>query len=421
VWLSITFCTAGQTNLFPEFRVESSRQYLKAINLLVPAEMGTNAESLFLQARTESHLGAKDEAERLAHKALELEPTRADILVFLSELFVRKDRMEEAKDCLEKAARTEPRCKGGHRELGMVLDRLGDHRGAFEAYRTAVRDFPDDAMARLLLGRRLLDEGKVAEAIPHLEKACELEPETGNAFYALFQAQTKAGDRDKAAKALARFQQLKRSDRAMVMADDALYDNEKEMRRYCAGLHVELGTSLLKQRKEQQGEAHLRQAIQVAPEQPAAFEFLGAFYLARDRLPDARSMYERLVRLNPVVAKYRVNLGTTLLRLKQLAAAEAEWKQALLLNPDEPEALYNMARLYLGTRRDPAQALSLSQRLVGVDSSAASYDLLGWALYVNGKTNDAFSAASQAAERDPTNTFYRERQRRLKEVVGAAR
>ncbi|MCZ7639955.1 MAG: hypothetical protein M5U12_30250 [Verrucomicrobia bacterium] len=88
-------------------------------------------------------------------------------------------------------------------------------------------------------------------------------------------------------------------------------------------------------------------------------------------------------------------------------------KQALELDPQQPAALNNLARLYLGTGAQRSAALELSRRLVEVQPVAASYDLLGWALYANGLTNEARVAAGKAVELDPTNTMYRARLQRL--------
>jgi Flp pilus assembly protein TadD len=88
-------------------------------------------------------------------------------------------------------------------------------------------------------------------------------------------------------------------------------------------------------------------------------------------------------------------------------------RRALELDPAQPAALNNLARHYLGARREPAEALDLAQRLADVQPTAASYDLLGWALYVNGRTNEARTAAARAVELDPANRVYRERLERL--------
>ena len=110
---------------------------------------------------------------------------------------------------------------------------------------------------------------------------------------------------------------------------------------------------------------------------------------------------------------YRLNLGTLLLELKDYPAAVAAWKRVLELDPRQPQALGNLARFYLNARRELPEALKLSRRLAELQPTAASYDLLGWASYANGLTNEARAAAGQAVEREPANPVYRARYQKL--------
>ena len=185
IWLTVALPGLAQTNAFPEFRVETARQYLQTVSQGVPTETGTNAETYFLQARLQSQLGRQEEAERLALEGLRLEPNRADMEVFLADLFIHQDRLREATQRLRRATQLEPKIKGGYRRLGMVLDRLGDRSGAQDAFTRAIGLLPEDATAYLLLGRLLLEQGETPRAIEQLERACELDPQLANAYYAL--------------------------------------------------------------------------------------------------------------------------------------------------------------------------------------------------------------------------------------------
>ena len=123
--------------------------------------------------------------------------------------------------------------------------------------------------------------------------------------------------------------------------------------------------------------------------------------------------YEEMVRRIPARAAYRVNLATLLLQLREAPQAVAELQKALELDPKQPEALANLARFYLASRQNAPEALSLCQRLVAAQPMAPSYDLLGWALYVNGQTRDALDALTNAIRLEPDNPAYRERARKL--------
>ena len=163
------------------------------------------------------------------------------------------------------------------------------------------------------------------------------------------------------------------------------------------------------------------QLVYYAPEHPLAYQRLAALCARTGRLKDAQGFLSTLVRLQPQEPRYGVNLATVLLELKDYPAAICEFERVLQIDPSQPEALNNLARFYLTTRKQLPEALILSRRLVTSEPTAAHYDLLGWALYLNGKTNEAFEACNQAVRRDPDNAAYLERRRRLEQALGAVR
>ena len=150
---------------------------------------------------------------------------------------IRQDRLEQARMRFGQALALNPKIERGYRRLGLVLDRLGDRDGAQDAYEKAVASAPKDAQARLLLGRLLLDRGQAKPAAVHLAKACEIDPDSANAFYALAQAQLMLDDHDTAQSNLKTFQQLKQKEKQALDAENAARDNEQQMRTMTAGFH----------------------------------------------------------------------------------------------------------------------------------------------------------------------------------------
>src|SRR5260370_9093363 len=63
--LSLTSVVKAQTNSFPEFRVENAREDLGSVSQALWAEIGTNAQTCFIQARLQSQLGPKNPAQPL--------------------------------------------------------------------------------------------------------------------------------------------------------------------------------------------------------------------------------------------------------------------------------------------------------------------------------------------------------------------
>ncbi len=403
----------GELAIFPDFRPETAREYLRTVAERLQGQTNLDAEAYHILARLRSQLGEKSEAEQLARLGLERDPKRVEIHTFLAGMLIQQDRMEEAAQCLRQALRLKPEAAREHRQLGMVLDRLGDRAGAREAFETALVLNPGDATGRLLLGRLLLDQGQGKEAALHLEKATELDPKLAGAHYALSQARKQLGDAEGSLRALKTYKELREQEKEALDAQNAALDNEKGMRVLASGFHTELAGYWLQHYQAAVAEKHLLQAMRIAPGEPRAYEILSAVRIQSGRLTEARAVCEDMVRLWPERVTYRVNLGALLLQLREPERGVEQFKQALVLDPNQPMALANLARYYLNTRQNLPEALVLCRRLVEVDPGAAHYDLLGWACFANGQVDAAREAAAQAVERDPTNAVYRERHQKL--------
>ena len=223
------------------------------------------------------------------------------------------------------------------------------------------------------------------------------------------------GNQTAARETLRTFQRLREREKEGLAAQDANYDNDKEMRSVAAGFHTDAAAFFFQHGREDLAEAHLKQAVRVAPREVDAWEMLAGFYLKTGALTSAKEVYENLTRLRPGEAGYHASLGTLLLRLKDNDAAVVELKKALELNPNQLEALDHLARICLGTRRELPEALALCRRCVSLQPTAANYDLLAQACYLNAQYDEARAASAQAVQLDPASTLYREHHRRLNE------
>jgi protein O-GlcNAc transferase len=401
---------------FPPFNTESARVYIETVVTSFSAQAGNRAESRFIRARFHSYLGQQDEAERWARAALDKDHERADIRLFLSDLFIRQSRLEEARDSLRAALAISHSLEGAHRRLGLVLDQLGDRPGAHAAFETGVKKDPQDPDARLLLGQMLLNQNDVPSAILHLEQACQLNPTSPNAYYALAQAQLRAGEPGRAQATLRIFQDLKRQEQAAADAENAARDDARSMRILAATLHTEIAAYLIAAGQSKLAENHLRQVVAITPDESLGYETLATFLLQIGRRQDAVEVCQDLVRLRPENATYRLNLGTLLLELQRFPAAVQELEHALELNPQMIEPLQNLARYHLSARQDSGRALELCRRLVQLAPTAAHYDLLAWASFANGLNAEARAASARSVQLDPGNPTYQKRLQRLQQL-----
>jgi tetratricopeptide (TPR) repeat protein len=132
----------------------------------------------------------------------------------------------------------------------------------------------------------------------------------------------------------------------------------------------------------QRAEALLRQAIDVEPHRMVPYEQLGRLYAGQRRLDDARDQFAELVRRNPRSVSAHTMLAMIQEVLRDTAAAEARYQQALAVDPEAAVAANNLAWIYVASDRHLDQALQLAQTAFKhLPDNPQVNDTLGWAYY----------------------------------------
>jgi len=132
-------------------------------------------------------------AERYFRKAAELNPKSANAEVELGRAIANQGRLEEAEPHYRRAVAIDPEYRQYLMELGSRFEEKGKAEDAIRLY----REFPNQPEVEERLGHLLLQTGKPAEAIPHLEIAVRHSPTPANRF-ALAVAYVKTKHPDKA-------------------------------------------------------------------------------------------------------------------------------------------------------------------------------------------------------------------------------
>lgn len=408
-------CWGAEGGATPQLSIESVPRYVETVCEEARGQGLDKFLVIVAQANVAERTGELTAAEKLLHEALALRPTNAAAHSMMANLMIRQDRLAEARGWLRSALKEDANVEGGFRRLGMVLERLGDATGAKNAFQEALRRSAKDSTAHLLLGRLLLDAGKAEEAIPQLSKASDLEPNSPAAFYALSQAYGRTGDQLAAAKQLGRFQELKGRERAQDLAKLQLQETNT-IPAIAAQFHCELAGAWIQAGQTNRALEHWNRALKLDAEFPPALEARAALALKRGEWARARTDYEKLLKMDSENADYQVQLGVVLLRSNEKELAAKCFERALELDPKNPQALNNLARFYLGSRRESGRALDLAKGLAQVEPNAAAYDLLAWAWYANGNLEEARKASAESVKLDPDEPKYAERLRRLNQL-----
>lgn len=245
---------------------------------------------------------------------------------------------------------------------------------------------PDCFVAHSNLGLDLLQRGQIDTAISHLQKARTLQPDTAEIYNNLGNALRAKGQLDKAIPLYETALQL-RPDLAQAhfnlgsvflqkqQPDLALTHFQKAVALrpdYVAALN-NLGSLLIDLGRSTEAIPHLQQALALRPTDTDALNNLGNAFLRENRPHDALPFYQKAFALDSVSILTRHNLACAHISLGQLAleqsqprVAAAHYQSVLELNPNDVDALSNLAWLLAihpdTTVRDGPHALRLAQK-----------------------------------------------------------
>jgi Flp pilus assembly protein TadD len=262
---------------------------------------------------------------------------------------------------------------------------------AVAALRTIVEQQPDNADAHLLLGRALALTPDISAAIAALRRAVELRPTSAQARYTLGTALARFGDLDVARAAFERTIELDPAFAGAHVSLALLFAQRAELapaRTHLARAIELQGTSpaaayshyLMAQILRQQDQLetalqHLSAAIERRPDYAEAYVSRGLIKVQLLNEVGAREAFETAVRLSPDDATTRSELGAVYLRDSKAHDAIVHLEHALRVRPAERTTLYNLCRAFqlAGRSGDATQCFEkLSAR---VDAESGQADL----------------------------------------------
>ncbi len=358
--------------------VDQALQSFERLRRLAPE----NHEGWILPALLLRDMGRHAEAIELLSAAEGVDATL--LLRELALLLVSEGRAEEAAERLAPHVEVAP----DHLALpwGLALASVPARRAealpwlrrAFEAGRAeGVRD----GRIALELGSLQLEAGQVDEAVETLEQAVALEPESAEAHYRLGTALGRAGDQDRAAKALERFQALSagtdaadwddkrigttlneaqqaasqnRLDEAIGVLDQLLNERPDEFRAL-----ILKGKVLFSMGKRSEAALAMASAARLAPGLLEPHYLEGVFRLTLEELPAAEKALRRALAIDDREALAHQMLGVALLKSGRAQEAIPYFERALELDADNPELRLAWAEALASLGRDAESAVQL--------------------------------------------------------------
>lgn len=159
----------------------------------------------------------------------------------------------------------------------------------------------------------------------------------------------------------------------------------------------------------EEAEAALRGLAADLPEQPQPLVRLGDLLRARNRFPDSVQAYDAaLARIStPGATDWPLFYarGISNERSGNWPQAEADFKRALELAPEQPYVLNYLAYTWVEQGRELPEARRMLERAVALRPNDGNIvDSLGWALFRMGDIPGAIAALERAVELEPRNS-----------------
>jgi len=242
--------------------------------------------------------------------------------------------------------------------LGVARHRLGNHDGAAESYKKASQIRPEGSSAYMNLGLLHQERGEAAQAAMALEQALKIAPERDDVRYDAAIALDESGESDKAA---ALYEALLQKNDGMTGAwfrlglirlnaeefSQAARCFEKciQLRPDWIEAEINLALAYGKQGQKHDVDRILQKALTHKPDSIELTRMLAAVSLDHNQFESALRFHLHLMDLGDQSAEVRHNLGLLYQNRGDLTKAEAEYKDAITVNPDFPEAHLNLGNV----------------------------------------------------------------------------
>lgn len=317
-------------------------------------------------------------------EAVRIRPDYADAHANLGAVLMLAD-VEEAIGELEKATSLDPTLIKAQFNLAEAYGNSSSHGAAkqIEQLRKIISIAPDFARAHLALGKALLHDAKVSDAVAELRDATRLDPTSGEAHYQLGLALARSGQQEEAAAEVKKGRELSSADE----------------RNQNAELDISEGQAALQKAELREAEAKFRHAIKLLPNSPVAQHFLGMVLEKEGDTEGAVTAYQKAVELNPSDLSARQSVG----RLKppdapaqtssstDLAGGMSEGKIA----DDDPAKISEFENYIRESRYKDVEPLLTSYVKEHPNSSRGWY-ALGYSQFAQKRIGDSIKSLSQS-------------------------
>jgi tetratricopeptide (TPR) repeat protein len=328
--------------------------------------------------------GAQDAMQRAAS----LDPKMAVARAELGQLRLAAGDITGARNWLESALTLEPQLVAARGNLAMIHAMKGELSTAEKLLRQALEDDPKYKEGHLNLGLILAQEGRTSDAERELNKAIELAPHDPTTLSTAGKTLAQMGKMSEGIELLRRVVQLAPDlaaahlDLALALADSydlpgALVETSEAVRLapQSGVAHLNRGRVLFDMGRAREAKPEFETACRFLPQMSGPRYFLALIEKQAGNYQGAANLLDEVVHLQPknVMAWYL--LGQSLQEENETAKAIAAWRQAIAIDPNFSQALFNLARSLRST--NGAEADQFMARYTTVQKERRILDRMG--------------------------------------------
>lgn len=303
--------------------------------------------------------GLTDEARTELSASVTADPTNINAIVNLAQAYRESKNSTAAGRLLESALARGLDAAPIYAALAEVYESVGRMEHAIPAMRLAIeRDGKNEAY-RFRYALLLTDAQAPKAAVIRLQEALPLFPRSARLRFALGVAQFADHQMDEAAKAFAQtieidpqaapalaYLGLMNVEQGRYREAIAFYERAVAVNERFAAAHYLLADALMKQPtiEATRADSHLTRALALDPTLTQARLLLAKLYLRQERLADAATQFELVIKEDPNLAEAYYQLGRTYVRLKRAAEAQSALATFKRLNEAQKEQSENERR-----------------------------------------------------------------------------
>jgi len=294
--------------------------------------------------------------------------------------YLRDKRPDLAIPEYEAAIALDPTNVDAQANAGVLRYFQHDYEKAAPHLRSALTAQPNLWKIQALLGLAELQLKDAANARPDLEtslphlKGEKVQDEAGEA---LVDSYTASGDLDKAARIVSILLEAHPTDNRLLMMSYRLYSDLASNAMltlalaapHSAEMHQVMARELARHGDEKAAIANYREAIEANPKLPGLYFELGSLlYDSSDEKlqAEAEAQFQAALAANPNDEKSQLMLGKIAERQGDLKAAAAADARAVEMQPDDPDACAELAKILISTDQ-PEKARTLLNHTIAID------------------------------------------------------